>query len=93
MAIQNDLESDHAFHEGLMVLVMNLLKSKKVDRPCYSKKTLECETKGSEQDERFDEDTKDEVVEIEVKKRKNLDPSSSSRKKRKIKEVDSEMDT
>lgn len=87
-----DPEGDHACHESLMVLVMNLLKSKKVDRPRYSKKTLECETEGSEQNKGFDEDTEDEVAEIEVKKRKKLDPGGSSRKKRKIREVDSEMD-
>lgn len=30
LAIQNDLDGDHAFHKGLMVLVMNLLKAKKI---------------------------------------------------------------
>ena len=70
--------------------IMNLLEVKKVDRPYFSKKTMECETKGSEQDDDFDEDTEDE---IKVKKRKNLELGSSSRKKRKIKEIDSNLDT
>lgn len=29
LAIQNDPKGDHNYHKGLMVLVMNLLKSKK----------------------------------------------------------------
>ena len=32
LAIQNDPKGDHSCHEELAVLVMNLLKSKKVDR-------------------------------------------------------------
>lgn len=93
LAIQNDPEGGHACHEGLMVLVMNLLKSKKLDRPRFNKKTMECETKGNEQDEGFDEDTEDEIAEIEVKKRKKLELGSLSGKKRKIKETDSNVDT
>ena len=33
LAFKNDFEGDHACHEGLIFLIMNLLKSKKVDRP------------------------------------------------------------
>lgn len=54
---------------------------------------MECETEGSEQNEGFDEDIEDEFEEIEVQKRKNLEPGSSSGKKRKIKETDSNEDT
>ena len=32
-AIQNDLNGEHVCHEGLMVLIMNLLKSKKIVKP------------------------------------------------------------
>lgn len=93
LAIQNNPEGDHACHEGLMALFMNLLKSKKVDRPHFSKKNLECDIEGSEQDKGNNEDTQEGYDEMEVKKRNKLSPRSSSMKKRKNKEVDSEMDT
>ena len=93
MAIQNDPDGDHAFHEGLMVLIMNLLKAKKVDRPHFNKKIFECDTEGSDQDEGYGDEIKDEDEEMVEKKRKNLSLGSSSTKKSKGKEVDYEMET
>ena len=46
LSIQNDPEGDHAFHEGLMVLIMNLLKDEKVDMSCISKKTMDVILRG-----------------------------------------------
>ena len=46
LSIQNDPKGDHAYHEGLTVLVMNLLKSKKVDKPYYSKKVWSVSLRG-----------------------------------------------
>ena len=67
---------------------MNLLKSKKVDRPQRSKKTLDCETEGNDLDEAYEEETKEDDDEWVEKKRKNLSPRGSSYKSRKRKEVD-----
>ena len=92
LAIQNDPEGDRVCHEGLMVLVMNLLKSKKVERPRQRKKSLDYETEGSEPEEEFDKDTEDDVVEVDTKKRKTCEIERSSRKKRKNKEIDFEQD-
>ena len=42
-AIQKDPNGEHVFHEGLMVLIMNLLKSKNIVKPKGS-------LKGADQD-------------------------------------------
>ena len=45
LALQNDLDGDHACHEGLMVLIMNLLKCKKIYKPRMRIKDLDYDTK------------------------------------------------
>ena len=45
---------------------------------------------GSELEEELDKDIEDEIVEVEMKKRNKCDIRSSSRKKRKDKEIDFE---
>ena len=72
---------------------MNLLKSKKVDIPRINKNILECDTKGTNSDEAYEDEAKDEEVELVVKKRKNLSPGGLTYKKRKRNEVDYEIET
>lgn len=62
-------------------------------RPHLRKKTLDIETKGSDLDEAYDGETKEEEVELMEKKRKNIIHGGLSSKKRKIKEGDYEMET
>lgn len=91
LALQNDPEGDHACHEGLMVLVMNFLKSKKVDRPHFKKKTLECDTEWTDSNEAYEDDIEEE--EVEPMDRKNISPRGLTSKKRKRNEVDYQTKT
>lgn len=70
-----------------------VLNSNKVDRLHLSKKTLECETEGSELKEAYEEETKKEEVEPVEKKRKNLNPGGLSSKRRKINDMHYETKT
>ena len=60
-AIQNDPNGEHVCHEGLMVLIMNVLKSKKAMKPIGSLKAVEYDTKGSFPKKGYDSDTQDEA--------------------------------
>ena len=63
LTLSNDLEGDHAFHEGLMVLIINLLKAKKVDKPRVSIKDLDYDTEGRDLDEVSNKDLEDDEEE------------------------------
>ena len=67
LAFQNDLNGDHIFYEGLMVLIMNLPKSKKVGRTRSSQKMIDYEMKGSDSEEELDKNIEDEGDEVDVK--------------------------
>jgi hypothetical protein len=58
--LQKDLDGDHACHEGLMVLVMNLLKSKKMEKFHFSIEDLDCEMEGSDSEEVPEENSVDD---------------------------------
>ena len=95
LAFQNNPDGDHVFHEGLMVLIMNLLNSKTVDRPRKSKKiAIDYEMEGSDSEEDFDKDTKEEVDEVDIKQSMKGDFGSVSKenKKQKGSELDQDSD-
>ena len=60
-AIQKDSNGEHVCHEGLMVLIMSLLKSEKILKPKGSLKGVDQDTKGSLPDRGYDSDTQDEA--------------------------------
>ena len=83
MAFQNDPDGDHVCHEWLMVLIMNLLKSKRVDGPKQSKKVIDYETEGNDSKEDLDKDIEVEGDEVDVKQSRKGDFDNSSKKKKK----------
>lgn len=61
LSLQNDPNGDHACHEGLMDLIMNVLKMKKVERPRMNRKTLEdYDTDGSDSEDDYEEEMDEE---------------------------------
>ena len=56
-ALQKDPNGEHVFHEGLMVLIMNTLKAKRIVRCRGRIKYADYETEGSAQEKGYDSDT------------------------------------
>ena len=73
-----------------MVLIMNLLKSKKVMK-AHTLKGIDQETEGSSQDKGYDSETQDEDVEGLIRPKKGMG-DSSKKKKKKIVIDDSDRD-
>lgn len=88
-AIQNYLNGEHVCHEELVVLIMNVLKSKMVEKPRGSLKGVEHEIKGSISEKGYDKDTKDEV-EGRNRSLKGGIEHNSQKKKRKVEVSDSD---
>lgn len=79
LAIQRDPTGEHACHEGLMVLVMNVLKSKKIPKP-RTIKGEDQDTEGSFQEKGYDSETHDEMEERLVSTKIGLVGSSKKKK-------------
>ena len=58
-AIQKDLNGKHVFHEGLMVLIMNVLKSKKIMRTRGHLKDVDYDMEGSISEKGYDSKTQE----------------------------------
>jgi len=78
-AIQKDPNGEHVFHEGLMVLIMNVLKSKRIVRNRGRIKDVDYETEGSIQEKGYDFETQDEAE----GGKENLNKGTKSRSKKK----------
>ena len=59
-SIQRDLTGEHVSHEGIMVLIMNLHKSKKIPKP-RNLKGGDQDTEGSIPEKGYNSDTQDEA--------------------------------
>lgn len=79
LAIQHDPIGEHACHEGLMVLVMNVLKSKKIPKP-RNIKGEDQDIEGSFQETGYDSETQDEMEEGLVSTKKGSVGSSNKKK-------------
>lgn len=75
LSFQHDPTREHACHEGLMVLVMNVLKSKKILKP-RNIKGEDQDTEESIQEKGYDSKTQDEMEEGLVSSKKGSGGSS-----------------
>ena len=79
-AIQYELTREHVYHEGLMVLIMNVLKSKKILKP-RNFKGGDQDTEGSIQEKGYDFGTQDEAEGGLVSPKKGSGGSTKKRKR------------
>ena len=86
-AIQKDLNGEHVCHEGLMVLIMNVLKSKKAMKPKGSLKAMEYDMEGNLAEKDYDLDTQDDAKGSN-KSLKRGSGCSSQKKKKIVEESD-----